>query len=103
MCCSVERRSLPDEGGQLARAGDRGDGGRLSALCGECTPAAVQPPLSTPGDLADARVLARLAASQPLSQEGLVAVVVRRLHEQPAPVRGAGLRDRALPALLVGG
>src|SRR5579859_7546069 len=59
--------------------------------------------LGLPGDAADARVLALLAAGE-LNRHGwAVAVVVGGLDEQPARVSRSGLGDPALAASLVGG
>lgn len=97
--CSVKGGGLPEERGELARAGDRDDAGGLAPLVVQVLPALVQSPLGAPGDLDDARVLAVLAARERLADARRVAVVLRGLDEQPAGVRRAGLGDRALAAL----
>lgn len=90
---SVERGGLPAECGELACAGDRDDAGVFAAALTEVCPACVQTLLRAPGDLHDARVLAGLAGCDALADSGTVTVVVRRLDEQSARVRRAGLRD----------
>src|ERR671917_879694 len=99
---SVDQRRLPDEAGELARAGDGGDVGGLAALGGELVPLAVEAPLGTPRDRAAARVLALLAGAQLRGDPRPAPGVFGRLDQQPARVLGTGLGDLALAALLVG-
>src|SRR6266511_2783619 len=99
---SVKRGGLPEECGELARAGDRDHSGRLAPLLVEVLPALVQTPLRAPGDLEHARVLAMLAASERRADARRVAVVVGCFDKQSAGVTGPGFGDRALPALAVG-
>ena len=100
-CFSGKCGGLPEEAGELARAGDRDDAGRFASLPLEVLPALVQAPLAAPGDLEHARVLVLLAAGERLADARRVAVVVGRLDQEPAGVAGAGLGDRALAAPLV--
>jgi len=100
---SGTRGGLPQERGQLTRAGDGGNAGGLAPLAIQVLPALVQAPLRTPGDLDHARVLALLTASECDPDVRLGAVMVGGLDQQPAGMAGAGLGDRALTALLVGG
>jgi hypothetical protein len=99
----LEHGGLPEEGGKLARAGDRDFPHRLSPFERERAPAAVEAALRAPGDLADPRVLTGLSARESFVEAWLVAVVVCGLDEQAAAVGGAGLDDAALATLLVGG
>ena len=101
--CSGRGGGLPAERGELAGAGDRDDAGGLAPLIGEHFPALMQPALGAPGDLDHARVLAVLAPGEAVTDRGAVAVVVGGLDEQPTGVHRAGLGDRALAALSVGG
>jgi hypothetical protein len=61
---SGDLRGLPDEGGQLAGAGHGGHVGVLAASVGELVPLELDASLRPPGDLADARIPACLAAPQ---------------------------------------
>ena len=100
---SVKCGGLPEERGQLARAGDRDHAGRLASLVVEVLPAVVQTPLRPPGDLEHAWVLAMLAPGERLTDARRVAVVMGRLDQQPAGVARPGFGDRALAALAVRG
>src|SRR6266540_3959368 len=82
----VEHGSLPQEGGELARAGNGDDPCRLTAREREIAPAAVQTSLRTPGDGADTGILSGLATDEPLIKARLVTVVVCGLDEQPSCV-----------------
>src|SRR3954463_811866 len=73
---SVKRGGLPEECGELARAGDRDDAGGLAPLVVEVLPALVQAALGAPGDFDDARVLAVLAVGEALADARRVAVLV---------------------------
>ena len=72
-------------------------------MSSQALPLSVQPPLCPPGDTYCSGVLALLAARDGSSDRGPVAVVMGRLDQQPACVCGAGLGDRALATLAVGG
>jgi hypothetical protein len=98
-----ERGCLPDKGGQLARAGHGRHVGGPAALGGELVPLAVQASLGAPGDRADARVLAELAAAQLLGDPRPAPAVLGRLDQEAARVLGPCLGDLALAALLIGG
>jgi len=92
---------LPDEGGELARDGDRHHGNRL--VLAQVRPALIQPALRAPRNSDHARVLALLTPAEADPDRGLEAIVVGSLDEQAAGVRGTGLRDRALTAAHIGG
>ncbi len=94
---------LPDERGQLARAGDGGDVGGLSALDRELCRLAVKAMRGAPGHLDHARILARLTGSQLIRGPRSAPAVLGGFDQQPPRVLGAGLGDRALATLLVGG
>lgn len=61
----------------------------------ELLPLASEAPLGSPGHLADARVLADLAAAQLVRDHRPAPGVLGRLDEQAARVLGSGLGDRA--------
>src|SRR3954468_18902511 len=105
MCAggSVEDGGLPEEGGELAGAGDGGHALGLAASGHELMPAGVDAALAAPGDLDDAWILARLAARELVADRRPVGVLGHGLDQQPARVGWACLGDRALAALVARG
>jgi hypothetical protein len=87
---SVKCCCLPEERRELARAGDRDDAGGLAAAVAEVLPALVESSLCSPSDSDDTRILALLTLAERLTDERVVAVVVR-------PRRGAGGRAESRP------
>src|SRR5262249_6261648 len=95
---SVQHRSLPEEAGELPRAGDRHLAARLLATLAQVNPAGVEARLGAPGDLADPRILALLAAAQLNPDPWTGPVVVGGLDQEAAGMARPGLGDRALAA-----
>ena len=102
-CLLVQGRGLPAECGELAGARDCDGAARLAAPLAEVYPAPIKAALGAPGNLNDAGILAVLASSETLAEEGAVAVVVGGLDQEPPRVRWAGLGDLTLHALAVRG
>ena len=83
---SVKGCGLPEEGGELAGAGDGDDAGGLPSLLAQVLPALVEPLLGTPGDGDYARVGALLSALEHGPDRPSAAVVVGGLDQQSACV-----------------
>ena len=99
----VPGRDLPAVGGELARDRDRDDPVGFAARVSELPPARVQAALCFPGDIDDLGRVAALATLERLADHRAAAVMVGRLDQQPAGMRGPCLGDRSEPALAAGG
>lgn len=94
-------RRGPEEPGEFAGDGDRGDVGRFATRL-EAFVNAVQAVLRFPRDLQDVVRLPLLAAEQRLPDPRVAGVVPSRLDQQPSGDARPGFGDRSLVLALAG-